>query len=132
MLEALIGILVFSFGIASLVGLQAKSMKHLSDAHYRGEAAFLAHSIVARMWTDDPATLATRYQSGGAGYAAFREMVKALPGGADASNAPDIRIEPGPSAGSSLVMVRVFWVLPGETAANRHNYGTTAVVGRNP
>ena len=132
MLEALVGILVFSFGTLSLVGLQAKSMRHVNDAHYRGEAAYLAHSIVARMWADNPATLAARYQAGGPGYASLREMVKSLPGGVDAGNAPEIRVAPGPSASSSLVTVRVFWLLPGEPPANRHNYSTTAVVGLNP
>ncbi len=132
MLEALIGILIFSFGTLSLVGLQAQSMRHVNDAQYRGEAAYLAHSIVARMWADDPATLTTRYQAGGAGYASFREMVKSLPGGIDAGNAPEIRVDSGPSASSSLVTVRVFWLLPGELPANRHNYSTTAVLGLNP
>src|SRR5438067_10342212 len=83
LLEALIGILIFSFGVLGIVGLQAQSMRHISDAQYRGEAVYLAHSMVANMWADNQANLAAKYQPGGVGYVAFREMVKTLPGGAD-------------------------------------------------
>ncbi len=142
MLEALIGILIFSFGVLGLVGLQAQSMRHVSDAQYRGEAVYFANSLIARMWSDDPVTLAAKYQTGGAGYDAFREMVKTLPGGADDANKPEITVEDGPAVGSSLVTVRVFWNLPGEDLNNpalcgadgkkcQHNYTTMAVVGLN-
>lgn len=133
MLEALIGILIFSFGILGLVGLQAQAMRHISDAQYRGEAVYLANSVVGRMWSDNPATLAAKYQTGGAGYDAFRELVKKLPGGVDAANKPVILVAAGPAVGSSLVTVQVFWLLPGENqATQQHNYSTMAVVGLNP
>ncbi|MDQ6619931.1 MAG: pilus assembly protein PilV [Pseudomonadota bacterium] len=131
MLEALIGILIFSFGVLGLVGLQAQSMRHVSDAQYRGEAVYLAHSLIASMWADDQSKLAALYQSGGAGYTRFREMVKTLPGGADSVNDPQVVVAPGPAVGSSLVTVSVFWILPGESTANQHNYTTQAVVGLN-
>lgn len=143
MLEALIGILIFSFGVLGLVGLQAQSMRHVSDAQYRGEAVYLANSLIARMWSDNPASLAAKYQSGGSGYDAFREMVKSLPNGADDANKPTVLVEDGPAVGSSLVTVQVFWNLPGEDKNNaalcgtdgkkcQHNYTTMAVVGLNP
>lgn len=131
LLEALIGILVFSFGVLGLVGLQAQSIRHINDAQYRGEAVYLAQSVLSKMWADDQATLAAKYQPGGAGYVAFQEMVKSLPGGADAANAPTIVVAPGPSVGSSIVTISVFWVQPGESIANQHNYTTQAVVGLN-
>lgn len=132
-LEALIGILIFSFGVLGIVGLQARSIRHVNDAQYRGEAVYLASSVVAKMWGDDPAALAVKYQSGGAGYDAFREMVKVLPGAADNANAPVIMVNPGPAVGTSLVTVTVFWLLPGEDQTKQqHNYSTTAVVGLNP
>ena len=131
LLEALIGILVFSFGVLGLVGLQAQSIRHINDAQYRAEAVYLAQSLVARMWADDPATLAASYQPGGPGYLQFREMVKSLPNGALAVNNPQVVVAPGPAVGSSLVTVTVFWILPGENAATQHNYTTQAVVGLN-
>lgn len=125
MLEALIGILVFSFGVLGLVGLQAQSMKHMNDAQYRGEAVYLANSLIAGMWSDDPAKLAAKYQDGGAGYTSFKQRVESLPG----SKPPVVSVKAGPAAGSSLVTVQVFWQMPGSDA---HNYTTTAVVGLNP
>ena len=103
LLEALIGILVFSFGVLGLVGLQAQSIRHINDAQYRAEAVYLAQSLVAKMWADDPAKLAANYQPGVTTTA----------------------------VGSSIVTVTVKWILPGETAANQHNYTTQAVVGLN-
>lgn len=132
LLEALIGILVFSFGVLGLVGLQAQSIRHINDAQYRAEAVYLAQSLVAKMWADDPAKLAANYQPGGPRYVEFREMVKSLPNGALAINDPDVVVTPHPTAvGSSIVTVTVKWILPGETAANQHNYTTQAVVGLN-
>ena len=131
-LEALIAILIFSFGVLGIVGLEAQSIRHINEAQYRGEAVYLANSVISRMWADDPATLAAKYQSGGAGYSAFAELVKALPGVTDTANQPQITVAAGPSVGSSLVTVSVFWVMPGETTAEQHNYTTNAVVGLNP
>jgi type IV pilus assembly protein PilV len=131
MLEALIAILIFSFGILGIVALQAQSIRHVNDAQYRGEAIFLANALIAQMWSSDTSTLAAEYDS--AGYTTFRDLVQrvpeGLPGAAISGNAPVVTVTPGPSAGSSNVVVTVFWQLPGETG--RHNYQATAVVGRN-
>jgi len=131
MLEALIGILIFSFGILGLVGLQAVSIRHINDAQYRGEAVYLANSYVAQMWADNPAGLVGKYLKGGTSYDAFRELVKRLPGAEKNTNEPTVDIQPGPSVTSTLVTVTVFWQLPGEPDSARHNYSTTAVVGLN-
>jgi type IV pilus assembly protein PilV len=57
LLEALIGVLIFSFGILGIVGLQAQSLRHTGDAEYRAEATYFANSLISQMWTDDPAVL---------------------------------------------------------------------------
>ena len=131
LLEALVGILIFSFGILGLVGLQANAIRHVNDAQYRGEAVYLASTIVGRMWTDNLAQLEANYDTdlGGPGYLALKELVKTLPGATIAGNEPDIQIVPGPSANSAIATVTIFWQLPGE--AQPHNYSTTAVVGSN-
>lgn len=134
MLEALISILIFSFGILGLVGLQAQSIRHINDAQYRGEAVYLANSYVAQMWADDPLVLGTKYGKGGNGYNALRAMTRSLPGAELDANAPEVTLAAGPSVSrtgvpSTLVTVSIFWQLPGEQ--DRHNYSTTAVVGGN-
>lgn len=52
LLEALIGILIFSIGILAIVGLQAASVKNQADAKYRAEASYFANQIIAQMWGD--------------------------------------------------------------------------------
>lgn len=52
LLEALVGILIFSIGILGLMGLQAVSIKNTTEARYRSEAGYLTNQIVGRMWTD--------------------------------------------------------------------------------
>lgn len=54
LLEALIAILIFSFGILALIGLQAAAINDVRDAKFRADAAFLANQIVGLMWSDDP------------------------------------------------------------------------------
>jgi len=137
LLEVLIAILIFSFGILGIVGLQAQSIRHVNDVQYRSEAVFLANSFVSKMWADDrtatdPTYLDTTYGDAGAGpgYTEFYKMVQGLPGADLAGNAPTVKVEAGPSTTSTLVTVTVFWQLPGEKTA--HNYSTTAVIGRNP
>jgi type IV pilus assembly protein PilV len=131
MLEALIGILIFSFGVLGLIGLQAQSIRHMNDAQYRGEAVYLTNALVAKMWADDPATLAAKYATGGPEYLKFQEMVNSLPGATLSGNAPQVVVAPGPSLRSSMVSVTVFWQGPSDTTATRHNYTTMAVVGLN-
>jgi len=137
LLEVLIAILIFSFGILGIVGLQAQSIRHVNEAQYRSEAIFLANAFVSQIWADDrtsvadPTYLTTTYSDagGGAGYLAFYEMVQTLPGAALSGNAPTVTFAAGPSTTSTLVTVTVFWQLPGETTP--HNYSTTAVIGLN-
>ncbi len=52
LLEALIGILIFSLGVLALVAMQAVSVSNVSNARYRTEAAFLANEIISEIWVD--------------------------------------------------------------------------------
>lgn len=52
LLEALIGILIFSAGILALVGLQAAAINSVADAKYRTDASFLTNQIIAQMWVN--------------------------------------------------------------------------------
>ncbi len=75
LLEALIGVLIFSFGILGIVGLQAASLRHTGESEYRAEAMYYANSLISQMWTDDPAGLKAKYDSTvgtGAGYTSSR------------------------------------------------------------
>ncbi len=131
LLDALAAAAVLSFGVLGTVSLHAQAIRHIQGAQYRSEAVRLAHALVGRMWTEDPALLAERYddRAGGAGYAAFSRLTHRLPGAELPGNAPEVRVEPGPLPASRKVTIKVQWQLPGEPAA--HRYGVTAVVSRN-
>jgi type IV pilus assembly protein PilV len=49
LLEALVSILIFSFGILGLVGLQARATQFSVDAEDRNRAALLADDLAAQM-----------------------------------------------------------------------------------
>ncbi|MDA0190076.1 MAG: hypothetical protein OSW77_07030 [Proteobacteria bacterium] len=57
LLEVLIAILVFSFAILGIVGLQAMSIKMTNDAKDRVDASLVANQIAATLWVVDPADL---------------------------------------------------------------------------
>jgi type IV pilus assembly protein PilV len=50
LLEALIGILIFSVGILAMVGMQAAAFSASADAKYRAEAAAFANQIISAIW----------------------------------------------------------------------------------
>jgi type IV pilus assembly protein PilV len=144
LLEALIGILIFSLGILGIVGLQAQAMRFTNDSEYRAEAVYLANGLISQMWTDDRTQLKTKYDStvGGIEYVNFKaKVVAALSGATFPPGSPDVLVDsptavdgvtampPAPSNTSSVVQVRIQWQLPGDTTL--HNYTTTGVIGQN-
>lgn len=58
LLEVLVALLVFSFGVIGLVGLQASALRLSADARDRGTATFLADQLLARLLIADPAAAA--------------------------------------------------------------------------
>lgn len=128
LLEALIAILIFSFGILAIVGLQAASIRLSSDAKYRSDANLLINQIIGQMWAADrtEATLQNNFQGGGgidgAVYTAWvADVAATLPGVLGvATNKPVISVAPwvGTTTTSSVVTITVKWKLPGEPAAD--------------
>ena len=122
LIEALIGILIFSFGILALLGMQGAAMKNTTDAKYRSEAAFLATQIAGQMWVDDKDKLA-RYNTADPTPYLPRDrwvtrVTNLLPGIATGTApAPQIQVGPDPVAGlgDREVRVQVQWLQPGET-----------------
>jgi type IV pilus assembly protein PilV len=126
LIEALIGILIFSIGILALIGMQAVAMKNTNDARFRSEASFLATQIVGTMWAD--VNNLARYDKDFAGTYANRDnwvaTVEArLPGINVATNTLVPVVEVGPDAGLGLadneVRVIIQWLQPGETQSRR-------------
>lgn len=131
LIEALIGILIFSIGILALVGMQATAIKNTTDARYRSDASFLAQQIIGQMWVDMP-SLTLYEHDDGTGHVPrnnWRTTVEQRLPGIDITN--DIltpRVDVGPSAaeaplipalGANEVAVTIRWQQPGETTTRQ-------------
>jgi type IV pilus assembly protein PilV len=134
MLEALIAILIVSLGVLGTVGLYARSVQHVDEAKFRGEAALLANTVIGQMWISDSHFLALQANfasaGGGPGYTEFATMVgQRLP---NALPAPTVVVTAGPTATSSEVSITIFWRHPGEPATfPSHRYDVNATIGSN-
>ena len=129
LLEALIAILIFSFGILGLIGLLASSLRITNDARYRTEAANLAGAMIADMWGMTSAEMDAQFGSGGAKLTAWQDKATALlPSAATYPPTVDLT-QPGLSPESRTVVVTVFWQMPGET--EKHQHLMTAQIGKN-
>jgi type IV pilus assembly protein PilV len=120
LIEALLGVLIFSIGILALVGMQASAVRNTTDARYRSEAAFLANKIIGRMWVDIPNLASYDDDSGStnANRASWRTQVAAALPGIDLTNSilvPSIQID----GTTREVTVVIQWKQPGETETRR-------------
>lgn len=133
LLEAMISILIFSFGVLGIVGLQSAMISGASEAKYRNEAGFFANRLLGEMATADRSSAAalTTFATAGASYVAWYNDIKnttttgigagllGLPG-AD-TNPPMVNIVPinklvngVPTPTHHDVTVSVFWQSPGQ------------------
>src|SRR5512134_3076191 len=88
LLEALIGILIFSVGILALVGMQALAIKHMSDAKYRSDAAFFANQIIGQMWVNRGSLGSYAYAGSGTPPAAIDNWVTSIQNALPGVNSP--------------------------------------------
>lgn len=58
LLEVLIAILVFSFGVLAIAGLQATMVKNTTDGQYRAIASQVAERRIAEQWSNPAASIA--------------------------------------------------------------------------
>lgn len=142
LLEALIAILIFSFGVLGIVGLQARALKAVGDAQYRGEAAYLAETLAGRMWAHDPADVATYYASGGTGFDDWVAQVTAAGTGLPGASVipPTVDFTPLSSANGLMATITIWWQLPGDEkdcggdtsdATCYHKFVSSPVIGSN-
>jgi len=131
LLEALVALLIFSFGVMAIAGLQARAARHFNEAQYRANAAELAQATLASMRASDPATLTARFDPtmNTAEWAALLGQAKRLPGVTDVQNVPTIQIIDGPTTTSKQVSLSVLWQTPGDLAA--HRYAASAMIATN-
>jgi type IV pilus assembly protein PilV len=131
LLEALIAILIFSIGILAVVGMQAVTIKNVTDSKHRTEAAFLANKLLSQMWTDAGNIATYAYPGSGAVPTRLTGWVGQVNTRLPATETvPPIVTITGASATGALVTIQVRWQLPEEASKGLppHNYTVVASV----
>lgn len=126
LLEALIGILIFSLGVLALVAMQAVSVSNVSNARYRTEAAFLANEIISQIWVDRGAgyaNAATYAVTGGttsspSAQAWVSKVYALLPG--SSANPPEVAVTDPPGIGGRQIAVTLRWRAPDAVTVSKH------------
>ncbi len=52
LIEVLVAMTIFAFGILGMLGMQARAISELSDAKYRTDATLLADALINDIWAD--------------------------------------------------------------------------------
>jgi type IV pilus assembly protein PilV len=131
LIEVLVAILIFSFGILAMILLQGTAVQQAAEAQYRAEAAQLADDLVGQMWAGDrtAAVLQAQYNACAstscAGYAAWLAQVQLrLPGVTDGATAPAVDVD-----NNGRVTITVFWRAPSNgPSGDAHRYDTSAQI----
>lgn len=105
MLEALIAIVIFSFGILGLIGLQMMAVKQSADAQFRSTASMLVNKLLGKMWVQGGAlaNIQTVYNNCPNGCDGWVDDVKAaLP--VTGAHAPEVTV-----GADGKVTVKIYW-----------------------
>lgn len=109
LLEALIAILIFSFGVLGIVGLQSAMIKGTSQAKYRADASYIAQRRISMMWANPTNLNASTYNE-------TNTLVSELPAG---QRTTAVTMD----GNDANVTVTVSWTAPGE---DTHSYSANA------
>lgn len=128
LIEALIAMLIFAFGVLGVVGLQAAMTKAQSSSKYRTDAAFLAQQLLGTMWADAPVNLANYGTAQCASNPRCSpwsaRVAAALPAGA----ATVTVVTAGAPVTTADVTVSINWTPPNE---QQHTYTTVSTIAIN-
>lgn len=119
LLEVLIAVLIFAFGVLGLVGLQASMTKAQSGAKYRADAANLASDFFGLAQTDHISHLPNYTTDSCKGYARCADWLEKLN-----ANLPNAEFTATVAAGTGTVDLQLTWQQPGQY---RNNYSSTMV-----
>lgn len=134
LIEALVALLIFSFGVLGIVGLQASMTKAQTQSKFRADASLLAQRLIGTMWSDKD-TLVNYNAANCAGHSRCSEWaaqvaaalpagtptvtVTALPGGTVAATGKVIAAD---------VTISIAWTPPNE---QQHTFITSSAVAVN-
>jgi type IV pilus assembly protein PilV len=112
LIEVLVVIVLFSFGLIGMVGLQAKAVQNSVSAEDSARAALLANDMVSTMWTNNTVNLSSTIVS------AWNTQV----GDATARGLPNGAGTVTVTAG--VATITVTWRAPHEPSGTVHSYTT--------
>jgi len=120
LIEAMVGILIFAFGVLGLVGLQASMTKAQTGARFRADASNLSDELLGVMWSDAASNLPSYVTASCDGYARCKEWKAKLQ-----NQLPTASSTVTFTAATGQVDITITWVQPGE---GQHQYQTSAMV----
>ena len=154
LLEALIAILIFSFGILTVIGIQAASIKMTADAQLRTRAALLANRLIGEMWTSGGSSigdLAAKFASpDGSEYVKWLNCHVApkdactitgftpdprlgLPGVSEEEDTlPTVTVVTASGTDAGQVRIELFWRTPSMPEGESHRHIVISQISRNP
>jgi len=112
LIEVLVAMTIFAFGILGLLGMHARAVAGFSDVKYRTNAALLTDSLISDMWVNRNTLANYAYASGTASSAVqpwLSEVQSTLPKGAGTV-----------VVSGTTVTVTVTWQPSEAPAAHRH------------
>lgn len=120
LIEALVAILIFSFGVLALFGIQSRAIKNISQANHRSTAVYMAGQIIATAQAD--INHLNDYQTANDKVVAWVDQVKAaLPNGdATVTSVQDT----APASNNGTISVNITWRLPDEPNGHQHTVST--------
>lgn len=124
LLEAMIGILIFSMGVLALVGMQTLAVKVATESRERAEASNLASQLIGEMWLNRANLASYNYVAGsGAVPAALNSWVAQIQSSLPNADVylPSVEIGAPTLAGVSgnEVIVTIRWMAPGASTPRR-------------
>ena len=87
LIEVLVSILIFSFGVLGLIGLEASAVNFSVDAEDRNRAALFASDIASTMWLNGTVTVSAAQLATWQTNIANTALPSGLPGGTVSVNA---------------------------------------------
>ncbi|MDR0587516.1 MAG: hypothetical protein LBG61_00850 [Burkholderiales bacterium] len=145
LLEVLVSVLIFAFGVVALMGLQARAMGTSTESNVRAEAMYLARSYVGEMWAagvgDVQGAEAAFRENGAFHQKMHNRLIADLPGAQDAApgnkSNPEVVIESaaGLADNAVRVLITIYWVEPSAQNPDGspvvHSYTEESFIGSN-
>ncbi|MFZ5539942.1 MAG: type IV pilus modification PilV family protein [Pseudomonadota bacterium] len=113
LIEVLVALTIFAFGVLGLLGMHATALATFSDAKYRADAALLADSLINQIWIDRVNLPAYAYSGGSGGAAVSSWVTNAVKAALPAADAVV-------AVAGSRVTVTITWVPPGAAQPRSH------------